>query len=121
MSSQTADPTTAPKTAFTGKRAPGYVTVSAWAVPVLMVGQFALVAALPVALITYAAIKDRRVRALRWWAAALAALYATPLVFWLVRADGAESLSKDIHPAFVALVSAAALVILAKIYRSHRH
>jgi hypothetical protein len=118
MFSQTAHPTTAPNTALIGKRAPRYVTVSAWAVPLLMVGQFALVAALPVALIAFAAIKDRRVRALRWWAGALAALYATPLVFWLVRANGAESLSKDIHPAFVALVSAAALVILAKIYRA---
>ena len=119
MSSQTADHTTAPHTALIGKRAPGYLTVSAWAVPVLMVGQFALVAALPVALITYGTIKDRRVRALRWWAGALAILYATPLVFWLTRPDGAESLSKDIHPAFIALVIAADLVILAKIYRSH--
>ena len=103
-----------------GKKDPTYFTVSAWAVPVLMVGQFALVSALPIALIAYGAFSDRRIRALRWWATAMAALYAMPLVFWLIRDDGAQSLSKDIHPAFVLLVTASALVILAKIHRSHR-
>jgi hypothetical protein len=101
-------------------RSPTYVTVSAWAVPILMVGQFALVAALPVILIGYAVIMDRRSRALRWWGVALFALYAAPLIVWLSREDGAPSLSKDIHPAFVALITATALVILVKLYRNQR-
>ena len=102
------------------KKAPAYVTYSAWAVPVLVIGQFALLAAVPVGLIVFGAFKDSRVRALRWWAAALGILYASPLVFWLSRDDGAESLSKDIHPLFVALIAAASLVVAVKIYRSHR-
>lgn len=120
MSSQAIHPEQGVRASAVSKRAPAYVTVSAWAVPILMVGQFALVAALPIALIAYGAFRDRNIRALRWWAAALAGLYAMPLIFWLVRDDGAQSLSKDIHPAFVGLVTATALVILVKLYRSHR-
>ena len=102
------------------RKAPAYVTYSAWAVPLLVIGQFALLAAAPVALIVFGAFKDSRVRALRWWAAALGVVYASPLVIWLSRDDGAESLSKDIHPIFVALIAATSLVIAVKIYRSHR-
>ena len=120
MPNPTLHAATASETFLNDKRAPTYLTISAWAVPVLMIGQFALVSAIPVALIAYAAFRDTRVRALRWWAAALAALYVAPLALWLTRDGGAESLSKDIHPAFVALVSMAALVIAAKIHRSHR-
>lgn len=65
MPSQAIDPERGLRAA--SKRAPVYVTVSAWAVPILMVGQFALVAALPIALIVYGAFRVRSVRALRWW------------------------------------------------------
>jgi fatty acid desaturase len=91
------------------RRWPRTVIVSAWAVPVLVIGQFAMVAILPVALVLVGTLRDARLRALRWWAVALAAAYATPLVFWILGPDRAPSLSKDMHPALAALVVVAAV------------
>lgn len=102
------------------KVAPAYVVYSAWAVPVLVLGQFALLAAVPVAMLAFGAVKEPRVCALRWWTGLLAALYAIPLIFWLVRDDGAQSLSKDIHPAFSGIIVATSIVLLVKIYRSRK-
>lgn len=91
--------------------------VAAWAVPVLVLGQFAPLAIVPVAVV----LADSRVRALRRYTGLLAALHATPIVIWLTRPDGAESLSKDIHPAFVVLIVAAAAALLREIYPRRRH
>lgn len=61
------------------RRAPLRVIISAWAVPILVVGQFAMLAIVPVTLVVMGTLRDSRLRALRWWAVALAATYATPL------------------------------------------
>jgi hypothetical protein len=91
------------------RRTPRSVVISAWAVPVLVIGQFAMLAIVPVALVLIVTLRDARLRTLRWWAVALAAAYATPLVLWAVGPDRAPSLSKDMHPALAAVVVVAAL------------
>jgi fatty acid desaturase len=91
------------------RRTPRSVIVSAWAVPVLVIGQFAMVAIVPVALVMLGTLRDARLRALRWWAVALAAAYATPLVLWAVGPDRAPSLSKDMNPVLAAVVVVAAV------------
>jgi hypothetical protein len=102
------------------RRTPLYVTIAAWAVPVMVLGQFAMLAILPLAVVVVAAFVDARARALRWWVGALALAYATPLAIWLLRPDGAQSLSKDIHPLFVALIVALSAVLLLKIHWRRR-
>jgi hypothetical protein len=83
------------------------VHVAAWAVPVMVVGQFAMLAIFPLAYVLVRTFRDARLRALRWWAAALGVAYATPLVLWAIGPDRAPSLSKDMHPALAAVVVAA--------------
>lgn len=99
---------------------PRSVVVSAWAAPIMVLGGFALFSGIPVALVLLGALRDPRARRLRWPAVLLAAAYTTPLAIWLLRPDGAESLSKDIHPGFVALIVAASALVLATIWRSRR-
>jgi hypothetical protein len=98
-------------------RARRAVLISAWSIPVLIVGQFAMLAIVPVAIVV---IAGARIRAVRAWAALLGALYATPLVVWALRTDPAQSLSKDIHPVLAGLVIAGAVAVLIAIYRSNR-
>jgi hypothetical protein len=95
------------------RRTPSSVLVSAWAVPILVVGQFAMLAVIPVALVLSGTLRDARFRALRWWTAALTAAYATPLVLWAIGPDRAPSLSKDMHPVFAALIVVAAVAFIA--------
>lgn len=96
------------------------VIVSAWAVPVLVVGQFAMVAVAPVVVLTVAVFRDARLRALRWWAAAVAGLYAGGLVAWAIGPDRAPSLSKDLHPALATLISVAAVALAVRYHRLQR-
>jgi hypothetical protein len=91
------------------RRAARTVIISAWAVPVLVIGQFAMLAIVPVTLALVATLRDARLRRLRRWTGALAAAYATPLILWAIGPDRAPSLSKDMHPAFAALIVVAAL------------
>ncbi|MET0188283.1 MAG: hypothetical protein ABW212_04740 [Pseudonocardia sediminis] len=93
----------------TRRRPSRTAVVSAAAVPLLVVGQFAMLAVVPVALVLAGTLRDARLRALRWWAAALTAAYAVPLALWAIGPDRAPSLSKDMHPALAALVVAAAV------------
>lgn len=93
------------------------VTVAAWAVPVMVIGQFAMVAVLPVVTVLIGAHRSVRGRAARLAATLLAAAYAAPLVIWLVRPDGAESLSKDMHPVFAGLIVAASAALLVTLRR----
>ena len=102
------------------KRTPLFFHIAAWAVPVLVLGQFAMLAVVPVAVLVIGALVSARARALRWWTGLLALLYATPLIIWIVRPDGAQSLSKDIHPVFVALIVLGSIALLAKIYTRRR-
>ena len=120
MSSTTPTPATETAPVRRPRRTPVYVHIAAWAVPVMVLGQFAMLAIVPVAIVLIASLADARVRALRWYTGLLAALYATPLIIWIVRPDGAQSLSKDIHPVFVALIVAASALLLVKIYTRRR-
>lgn len=90
------------------------VIVSAVAVPVMVIGQFAMLAIVPVALVLIGTFRDPRLRPLRGWAAGLAVVYALPLVLWAIGPDRAPSLSKDIHPALAGLVVAAAVAVIVR-------
>ncbi|MEU5695012.1 hypothetical protein [Actinosynnema sp. NPDC020468] len=95
------------------RRAPLPVLVSAWAVPVFVVGQFAMIAVVPVAVVLIGTLRTGRLRALRGWAVLLTTAYALPLALWAIGPDRAPSLSKDMHPALAALVAAAGLAYVA--------
>jgi hypothetical protein len=88
------------------------VIISACLVPVMVIGQFAMLAVIPVALVLIGTLRHPELRPLRWWSAALAAVYATPLVLWAIGPDRAPSLSKDMAPVFGWLISAAALAVV---------
>ncbi|MET8826887.1 hypothetical protein ABZX40_04535 [Streptomyces sp. NPDC004610] len=102
------------------RRIPLAVTVSAWAAPVLVVGQFSLVAALPVTIALVGSLLRVRDRTVRVTSALLTAAYAVPLVTWLVRPDGAPSLSKDMHPGFTGLIVAASVALIVAVHRTGR-
>lgn len=113
--------TTAPTTSRgRSRRIPLAVTISAWAAPLLVIGDFALMAVIPVGLLVNAAVRDPRVRYLRWPIALLAAAYATPLTIFLANPDRAGSLSKDIDPVFVGLIVVASVVLLVRLYTGSR-
>jgi hypothetical protein len=90
------------------RRASRSVIISAWAVPALVLGKFAMMAIFPVALMVRGTLRDPHLRPLRGWAAAVAAAYAVPLVRWAAGPDRARSLSKDMDQG-----SAAAIVVTA--------
>lgn len=100
MSTQTLDRET------TVRRAPRSVIVSAWAVPIMVAGQFAMLAIVPVALVLIGTLRDARLKALRRGAIALTAAYAIPLALWAIGPERAQSLSKDMHPVFAAIIVA---------------
>lgn len=93
------------------RRAPLSVLVSAWAVPIMIVGQFAMLAIVPVALVLISTLRDTRLKALRWGAIALTAAYATPLALWAIGPERAQSLSKDMHPVFAAIIVTVGLAL----------
>ena len=113
--------TTAPSiVSSSSARAPRSMVISAWAIPILVVGQFAMMAIIPVTILLVGALRGSGARNLRWPIGVLAATYATPLAIWALRPDGAQSLSKDIHPVFVALIVAASAVVLISIHGRRR-
>ncbi|MEU3061704.1 hypothetical protein AB0P12_16125 [Streptomyces subrutilus] len=99
---------------------PRAVAVSAWAVPVMVLAQFALLAVVPVAVALVGALTRVRDRAVRGSAALVAVAFAVPLVVWLARPDGAPSLSKDIHPGFVGLIVLASCALVLTVHRARR-
>ncbi|GLQ55966.1 hypothetical protein [Devosia nitrariae] len=102
------------------KIAPRYVTYSAIAVPVMVLTGWAFFASIPVALMTWGAWRDSRIRALRWWAGLTAGLYAIPFVQYVTRADMDLSMSDMLHPLMGAAIAVPAGVVILKIFRSHR-
>ncbi|QFU92073.1 hypothetical protein [Amycolatopsis sp. YIM 10] len=84
------------------------VIIAAWAAAVMVAGQFAMVAIVPVAIVVIGTLVTERLRPLRWWASALGAAYALPLALWAIGPERAPSLSKDMHPALAVLVVATA-------------
>lgn len=107
----TTSTTTAPVTGST-HRYPRRFLISLWSIPVLVIGQFAMLAIIPVVIVLLGVLRDARLRALRSWTIALGVTYATPLIIWLVRPDGAKSLSRDMNPAFVVLISVVTAIVL---------
>jgi hypothetical protein len=103
-----------------GRIAPRYFSWSAYAIPVLILSGFGLVTTIPVVLLSYAVLRDARVRALRWWVGLTAGLFAIPFIGWLLRADAEASLSSMLHPAMAAAIVLSSLVVISKIIRSHR-
>ncbi|MER5303594.1 hypothetical protein ABT039_29600 [Streptomyces lasiicapitis] len=104
----------------TPRRIPRSVTISAWAVPLMVLGQFALISIVPVTIALVGALRQVQDRTVRWAAALLAVSFATPLTIWLTRPDGAQSLSKDIHPGFVGVIVAASAALILAIHRARR-
>jgi hypothetical protein len=102
------------------RRAPRSVVISAWAVPIMIIGQFAMLAIVPVALVVIGTLRDARLRALRWWAAALAVAYAVPLARWVIGPDRAPSLSKDMDPIFAGVIVAVSVAVLVALYTDAR-
>ncbi|GGZ70601.1 hypothetical protein [Streptomyces subrutilus] len=101
---------------------PRAVAVSAWAVPVMVLARFALLAVVPVAVALVGALTRVRDRAVRGSAAlvAVAVAFAVPLVVWPARPDGAPSLSEDIHPGFVGLIVLASCALVLTVHRARR-
>ncbi|GAB3833234.1 hypothetical protein [Kribbella italica] len=113
----TARPTTQPTTEPARRRSRA-VIISAFAVPVMVVGQFAMLAVVPVAVLVAGTFRNARLRALRWWAIALATAYAIPLAAWAIGPDRAPSLSKDMHPALAGVIVAASVAFIAAYFVS---
>lgn len=103
-----------------GRKAPRYFAWSAYAVPVLILTGFGLFTTLPVVLMSYGALRDIRVRALRWWVGLTAGLFAIPFAGWLFRADPEASLSSMLHPVMAGAIVLSSLVVIAKLIKSHR-
>jgi hypothetical protein len=85
-------------TTATARRTSLAVLIAAWAVPVFVAGQFALLAGIPIAVVLIGTLRDRRLHAVRWWTAALTAVYAGSLAVWLIGPSDAPSLSKFLSP-----------------------
>ncbi|MEV1156255.1 hypothetical protein AB0J27_12740 [Micromonospora chokoriensis] len=94
--------------------------ISIWTVPVLVIGQFAMLAIVPVTLALIASLRHTHLRGIRRWTVALATAYATPLVLWAIGPERAPSLSKDMHPVFAALIVVAALAAGAAVHLTRR-
>jgi hypothetical protein len=101
----------------TPPRTPTAVLVAAWAVPVLVAGQFALLAGVPIAVVL---IGSRHRRAHRRWAVALTAGYAAALGLWLAGPGSAPSLSKYLSPAATALFAVAGVAVAVAVSRRAR-
>lgn len=100
--------TTMPPTS-PSRRVERTVIISIWAVPILVVGQFAMLALVPVVLALTVSLRHARLHGPRRWTIALATAYAAPLILWAIGPDRAPSLSRDMHPAFAALIVVTAL------------
>ncbi|MEA5360603.1 hypothetical protein VA596_13730 [Amycolatopsis sp., V23-08] len=85
-------------TTATARKTSLAVLVAAWAVPVFVAGQFALLAGVPVIVMLVGTLREPRLRAVRWWTAAITAVYAGSVAFWLLGPSDAPSLSKFLSP-----------------------
>lgn len=103
-----------------GRRVSRTALVAAYAVPVMVLGQFAWFATVPVLIVLVGVLGATRSAALRGAAILLAISYAVPYVLWQVRPDAAQSLSKDISPIFVAAITAASVVVIVAIHLDRR-
>lgn len=98
------------------QRFPKYFQTCAWAIPVMVIGQFSMIALAPVLVVLVAALADKRISPLRLWSLGLTIAYLVPLVVMKLRTDPAQSLSKDMHPALLVLIIVAAAALLVRMY-----
>lgn len=84
---------------------------SAWVLPVLILGEFAFVGIVPVALIAIGTIRKVKNRTVRWLAGITTAAYLAPFLLWALNPDRAESLSKDLNPVSGSLIMAASAAL----------
>ncbi|SEO47180.1 hypothetical protein [Amycolatopsis saalfeldensis] len=87
------------------------VLIAAWLVPVFVLGQFAFLAGLPIAVVVIGTLRDTRLRALGWWTGALTAAYAVPMAVWLIGPSTAPSLSKFLSPVATGAVVAVGVAV----------
>ncbi|MFD9888126.1 hypothetical protein ACFWY9_02200 [Amycolatopsis sp. NPDC059027] len=102
---------TAPRADRAADRISLPVLIAAWAAPVMVAGQFAFLSGVPIAFVLIAALRNRRAPALRWWAGALAAVYAVLMTLWLTGPSSAPSLSKYLSPVATALFTVAGVAV----------
>ncbi|WIY00626.1 hypothetical protein QRX60_42310 [Amycolatopsis mongoliensis] len=93
------------------------VLAAAWAFPIMVLGQFALLAGIPVAIVL---TRTRRSRAARRWSGLSAAAYVIPLAVWLPGPSTAPSLSKSLSPVATGVVAAAGAVAAAGLHLVRR-
>lgn len=103
-----------------GRRVSRTALVAAYSVPVMVLGQFAWFATVPVLIVLVGVLGATRSTALRSGAILLAIIYAVPYAVWQVRSDPAQSLSQDISPTFVAAIVAVSVVMVVAIHRDRR-
>lgn len=95
---------------------PRYFQISAWAIPIMVIGQFSMIALAPVLVVLVSSFVDRRSRSMRPWTLGLAIAYLIPLAIKTVRSEPAPSLSKDMHPLLLLLIVAAAAALLVRMH-----
>ena len=93
------------------------VLVAAWAFPIFVLGQFALIAGIPVAIVL---ARTLRSRAARWWSALAGAAYVIPLAVWLLGPSTAPSLSKSLSPVATGVITVAGVVAAAGLHLVRR-
>ncbi|GAA3033473.1 hypothetical protein [Actinokineospora globicatena] len=89
-------------------RIPLSALIAAYAVPVFVVGGFAFLSVVPIAVAAVGTFRNPRVR---WWTAALVAVYVVPVTLWLAGPSDAPSLSKYLSPVATALFASTAAVV----------
>ncbi|MFD2466518.1 hypothetical protein [Amycolatopsis silviterrae] len=87
------------------------ILVTAWSVPALVLGQFALISGIPLAALLISSLRNSQPPALRWWSAGLTAVYLGVLALWLSNPESAPSLSKSMNPAVTAVFVASGVVV----------
>ncbi|WP_406640989.1 hypothetical protein [Amycolatopsis sp. WGS_07] len=87
------------------------VLITAWSVPALVLGQFALLSGIPLAALLISSFRNSQPPALRWWSAGLAAVYFGVLALWLANPESAPSLSKSMNPAVTGFFVASGVVV----------
>lgn len=121
------------------KIAPRVVVLAARSIPLIIVAQFLLaglsmfqdaaiweghgvlgfVAFVPIAAVLIATLTRPSVRPLRWWAMVLALLYALQIIWIVAGQMSGSGMLMAMHPFNASLLLIAALVIVAKLKRSH--
>lgn len=104
------------------KTAPAWFVFAAWSVPALVVADFfagdvGWYAVIPVIAMLIGTLSLPAIRALRWWVGIMAGLLAIPFLF---DTESGAGIMADMNPVNLALFAVVTLVVLAKLYRSHR-